>query len=169
MININVGVSKKIGLPEYSSVGADCHLSLELPYDLLDHPEELRRKIQGAYALVAAAVADELARQQGAPAGRPEPPPNGLPKPAPQPRAARPRKSEPPARVPFRDSGTLPITDKQLRAIRALVRSTGADLDDLLSAHGVHRLDELELKQASRLIDQLREIERERNGQDADS
>jgi hypothetical protein len=65
MITLNVGISKKIGLPNYSSIGADCHIALELPADLIDHPDQLRPRIQTAYAIVAQAVADELARQAG--------------------------------------------------------------------------------------------------------
>jgi hypothetical protein len=35
-LRLNVGVSKKVGLPEYSSAGAHCELELEVESGLLD-------------------------------------------------------------------------------------------------------------------------------------
>jgi hypothetical protein len=35
-LKLNVGVSKKLGMPEYSSVGAACNLEVELDSGLLD-------------------------------------------------------------------------------------------------------------------------------------
>ena len=41
-LRLSVGVSKKIGLPEYSSAGAHCDLELELEAGLLEDAEVLR-------------------------------------------------------------------------------------------------------------------------------
>ena len=35
-MKLNVGVSRKVGLPDYGSVGASCNLELELDAGLLD-------------------------------------------------------------------------------------------------------------------------------------
>ena len=35
-MKLNLGVSHKVGLPDYGSVGASCNLGLELDSDLLD-------------------------------------------------------------------------------------------------------------------------------------
>ena len=35
-MKLNVGVSRKVGLPDYGSVGASCNLELELDSGMLD-------------------------------------------------------------------------------------------------------------------------------------
>jgi len=70
-LTLNVGLSKKQGLPDYGSIGASCGVTVEVDGSLLDHDlEGLQRQIQNAYVACAQAVNDQLARQQddGAPA-----------------------------------------------------------------------------------------------------
>ena len=35
-LKLNVGVSRKVGLPDYGSVGASCNLELELDASMID-------------------------------------------------------------------------------------------------------------------------------------
>jgi len=62
---LSVGLSKKIGLPDFGSLGASCSLELELPHDTLHDPEAFCRQVQNAYAACSKAINEELARQQG--------------------------------------------------------------------------------------------------------
>jgi hypothetical protein len=63
-IKIHAGVSKKRGLPAYSSVSASCHVELELDNGLLQaDPEAFRAKLRELYAQCAASVEEELGRQ----------------------------------------------------------------------------------------------------------
>ncbi len=39
-MKLNIGVSKKQGLPDYGSVGASCHVELELEASLLQNDLE---------------------------------------------------------------------------------------------------------------------------------
>jgi hypothetical protein len=64
MPKINIGLSKKIGLPDYGSLGASCHVEIDWPGSLADQ-EEFQRQVRAAYLACGKAVNDELARQRG--------------------------------------------------------------------------------------------------------
>jgi hypothetical protein len=67
-LKLNVGLSRKVGLPGYGSLGASCSLEVELPSMMLSNDVEgLQRQIRNAYASCSQAIKDELARQQQKP------------------------------------------------------------------------------------------------------
>lgn len=70
-LKLNVGVCKKLGLPGYSSVGADCHIELELEPGLLEQPEAFKSRVRAAFVAARTAVDEELARHrvEGQPGG----------------------------------------------------------------------------------------------------
>jgi hypothetical protein len=153
-LKLNVGVSKKLGLPAYSSIGASCNLEVELDNGLLLDPAGFRDRARGAFLAAEQAVDDELARLQahGEPGeARGATPTNGrrngvlagdgLPALRPEARPARTGK---------------PATASQVRAIVSIARRQRADLDGLLCDLGVTRPEELTLADASGLIDQLK-------------
>ncbi len=73
-LKLNVGLSRKLGRPQYSSVGAQCHMEVELPGSLLeDDLDGLHRHIRGVYTACRQAVQDELARYQAAAGGNGSP------------------------------------------------------------------------------------------------
>lgn len=66
-LTLNVGLSKKIGLPDYGSLGASCHVEVELDSTLLfDDLDGFQQKVKLAYAACHQAVSDEIQRQQEA-------------------------------------------------------------------------------------------------------
>jgi hypothetical protein len=72
-IRLTVGISKKLGLPRYSSVGASCELELELSSTLMDQGTAVfHEHVRRVYSACREAVEDELTRQQTAAAGDPE-------------------------------------------------------------------------------------------------
>ena len=80
-LTLNVGISKKIGLPDFGSVGATCNVSVELDAALLTRePDSFQRHVRNAYAACSQAVNDELARQTTP--GASAPPGNASPTPA---------------------------------------------------------------------------------------
>ena len=64
-MKLNVGVSRKVGLPDYGSVGASCNLELELDAGLIDKDlDAFHARVRNAYVAAHQAVHDELARLQ---------------------------------------------------------------------------------------------------------
>jgi hypothetical protein len=64
-LKVNVGLSKKIGLPHYGSLGASCHVEVELDSTLLFADlDGFQEKVKRAYVACHQAVSDEIQRQQ---------------------------------------------------------------------------------------------------------
>jgi Protein of unknown function (DUF1018) len=155
-LKLNVGVSKKVGLPDYGSAGATCNLELELDAYLLETDlDGFHQRVRSAYVAAQQAVHDELSRLQS-----PAAPPSS----AEIRRAAHDRpahrngqaaSSSRPAANRTRPS--RPATTNQVRAIQTIARRLNADLDGLLREEfGVERLEDLSMSEASRVIDDLK-------------
>jgi len=64
-LKLTAGISRKLGLPGYSSVGAICHVELELDSGRIQKdPEAFRAQVREVYAQCAESVEEELARHQ---------------------------------------------------------------------------------------------------------
>ena len=59
-MKLNVGLSRKVGEPNYSSRGASMNLELELDSSLVEEPERLRERIRQLYQLAKLSVDEEL-------------------------------------------------------------------------------------------------------------
>ena len=159
-IKLNVGVSRKVGLPDYCSVGASCNLELELDTALLEKDlEGFHARIREAYVAAQQAVHDELARLHAQRTDAPErtgelvhvgsSPRNGF---------SRTNGSEERRRFQGERSRTVkPATPNQVKAIVAISRNQDTDLAGLLRhEYKVDRPEDLTFWQASELIDLLK-------------
>ena len=68
MLSIMVGVTRKIGLPNYGSVGANCTVESEADSSLLEDLERFHQKLRSTYAAAWEAVEEQL-QQRSQPNG----------------------------------------------------------------------------------------------------
>jgi hypothetical protein len=158
-MKLNVGVSRKVGLPNYGSVGASCNLELELDATLLERDlEAFHIQIRGAYMAAHQAVHEELARLHALPVESPsrtaDPVHVGLPRNG----YSKANGCEVRERIQGDRSRTLkPATPNQVKAIVAIARKQDTDLAGLLRhEYEVERPEALSIRQASELIDMLK-------------
>jgi hypothetical protein len=153
-LKLNVGVSRKVGLPDYGSVGASCNLEVEVDAGLLERDlDAFHARVRGVYVAAHQAVHDELARLH-APVAEPQ----DLPA-APTRHASNGHvggNGHPDRPLAGRSRLRKPATEAQVRAIRSIANRQRADLDGLVREFGVDRPEDLSLKQASELIDTLK-------------
>jgi len=63
-IKINVGVNKKIGLPDYGSAGSHCNIEIEVDNSILDNPDLFLQRVNDAGELARQSVEQELAHHR---------------------------------------------------------------------------------------------------------
>ena len=59
-MNLNIGWQKKVGQPDFGSLGASCHLEVEVESSLVREPDQLREQIKHLFDQAKQAVEEEL-------------------------------------------------------------------------------------------------------------
>ena len=145
-LTLNVGLSQKMGLPDYGSLGASCHVELELGSHLLErNPEIFQQEVRAAFAACRQAVEEELARLKTSPSSQ---------------SANHPAESSDCPRESR--SAWRPITTRQLDYVRQLAAQLEGlgphDLERFVEQIFERPLAELSSYEASSLISTLRQI-----------
>lgn len=165
-MTVKVGLAKKVGQPDFGSLGASCDIELELDGGLLfSDLEGLQKKIQTAYVACRQAVNDELASRH-----RTEEPPHSV---EPSDRNGHSETSLNdhqrrilPENAPNLTNGhsngksangkVRTATNSQVRALRAIASRQGFNLTEHLQGQfNLQRAEDLTVRQASQLIDDL--------------
>ena len=168
MLKLHAGVSKKVGLPGFSSASASCTIEAELDSSLLQDHEGFQIVVQRAYASCEKAVEDQIARLTSEPESEPSQPQEVIEfRTSPAISGARITTNGAATnganlpvtnRAAFRDAPSpRPATASQVKAIRAIAARRKIDLVGLLRERfGLTTADELGIRQASNLIDELK-------------
>lgn len=146
MLKLIVGVSRKIGLPGYSSVGASCQIEVELTAGLLDDdPHGFRDQVRRAYAAARQAVDDDLACFEAAAGTTPS-------------RRITEVSSftEASKSLSGTTRQTREATARQLQTLAALAKDRQIGIDKLARSLGADHTEDLSVAQASALISRLR-------------
>lgn len=152
---LSVGLQKKIGLPNYGSMGASCHVEFEVDPAWIDaDPDRFRRKVHQAYDACHQAVQERLRREKDNEEFQ-------------KPVFGSPSEENSADRDPVisgraddrsqqrRHAGSA--TQNQLRAIFSLARRQRIDPQRLAGERfGVDRIEDLSIREASSLIDELK-------------
>jgi hypothetical protein len=156
MLKLHAGVSKKVGLPGFSSASASCTIEAELDSSLLQDHEGFQIVVQKAYQSCEQAVQDQIARltsddhidttqPQEVVEVRTSPAITGA------------SVTRIPAAQFSNQPSPRPATASQVKAIRAIAARRKIDLVGLLRERfGLSTADELGIRQASNLIDELK-------------
>jgi hypothetical protein len=144
-LKINVGLSRKVGQPNYGSRGASVNFEVEVEPTLVRQPQQLRDKIRYLFRLANEEVDQQLSSSQ---------PPRSHE----QGDGQAGGNGDSGSRHPRSQDGAA--TANQLRAIQAVAERAGVDLAGRLAEQfGVTRAEDLSARQASRLIEQLQSLE----------
>lgn len=157
-MKLNVGLSRKVGEPNYGSRGASVNLELELDNSLVEQPERLRDRIRQLYQMAKASVDEELN------GGVQQPPTtshsggdhnNGHGGGLDQYRVTNGNGNG--QRQPANGHGPRQATSSQVKAIHAIAGRNRIDVGRLVQDRfNVQRPDDLSIFDASTLIDELK-------------
>ncbi len=165
MLKLHAGVSKKVGLPGFSSASASCTIEAELDSSLLQDHEGFQIVVQRAYQSCEQAVQDQIARlTSDGPNEASQPQPQEVIEVRTSPAISGARittncaDTQATNRAVFRDAPSpRPATASQVKAIRAIAARRKIDLVGLLRERfGLTTADDLGIRQASNLIDELK-------------
>jgi hypothetical protein len=159
MVKISANISKKVPIPGTEFSSQQYGASMEIEVSDADKPDVIQARIRELYALVTQAVDEQIgAATQGGPVSSPAVNRQH----APPPPAPAGRTGYAAAKPAGRTNGNGNIgrktgaTEAQQRAIYAICKSLNLDMAAVLADYNVTDAGQLSVKDASRLIDDLK-------------
>ena len=163
-VKLNIGLSRKVGESNYGSRGASINLEVELDNGVLNDPDQLRERVHDLYVLARQSVDEELQRPADADPsefsytnGNGHPKSNGA---ANGHGHAIGHSSN--GHSSNGKNGRVEVaraTQSQIRAIFAISKRQGLDPHAIISERfRVHRMEDLTIREASALIDDLKNV-----------
>ena len=172
-VKLNIGLSRKVGEASFGSRGASINLEVELDNGVLNDPGQLRDRVQDLYVLARQSVDEEL--QRPAEAGPSEPSQtngNGHGRISPTANgnghknvhanghSTNGRVTNGHSPTNGNGHGRIEVaraTQSQIRAIFAISKRQGLDPHTVINdRYRVHKMEELTIREASALIDDLK-------------
>ena len=163
-MKLNVGLSRKIGEPNYGSRGATVNLELEVDSTLAAEPDRLQERIRELFGLAKMSIDEELQSAPTQPASDAQRS-NGRAAGNTRQQHANGRSGGSRAAANgSRSNGNgraatntpPPATASQIRALHAIANRQGINLESVVNdQYGVNEPESLTIKEASELIDDL--------------
>ena len=148
MLKLHAGISKKVGLPGYSSASASCTIEAELDSSLLNDSTGFQIVVRRAYDSCEQAVVDQICRLTKTDQETVTQPQSQLLETVET--GSRPS-------LTLKPRSQRPATTSQVRAIRAISGRRKIDLMSLLrDRYGLDNAEQLGVQDASNLIDELK-------------
>ena len=142
-LKLNIGASKKVADQHYGSRGASVNLEIELDASLVTEPAKLQEKIRYLFGLARQSLTEELNGANGN--GHAPTSANGNGQPSTNGNGTQ------------RNGGQRQATQSQIKAIHSIARNRRIDIAQFLNDRfKVSRPDDLTLKDASKVIDELK-------------
>ncbi len=167
-VKLNIGLSRKVGEASFGSRGASINLEVELDNGVLNDPGQLRDRVQDLYLLARQSVDEELQRPaetgpsepshtNGNEHGRISHTENGS---GHKNGHANGRVTNGHSPTNGNGHGRIEVaraTQSQIRAIFAISKRQGLDPHTVINdRYRVHKMEELTIREASALIDDLK-------------
>lgn len=145
-LKLNIGLSRKVGEANYGSRGASVNVELEVDGSLVSEPAKLQDRIRQCFNLVRTSLNEELNGGNGS---------NGHGHTDPRPQTTANGND---ARVNGSNGNNpRPATQSQVKAIHAIAKRHRINIAPFLrQRYSVDRPDDLDIKQASEVIDELK-------------
>ena len=160
-LKLNIGLSRKVGEPNYGSRGASINVEMEVESALIDDPARFQERIRSLFRQVRDSLAEELngggsPPKTGNGAHSPAGPTNGH---VADHANGHGLNGSGDGHVNGNSNGNLPrpATQSQIKAIYAIARNRRLDLIHALRPRfQTDRPEDLNIQQASQLIDELK-------------